>query len=316
MARFLIGLVACLVMVVGNSVLAVDDDPIKAKLDIAKVAHATALEQHHEAVNAFFDKQEDTARKNGNKKLLDQIKLSRTAFQEKGTLPQTFPTDPRKKYAAARSALDLAYAAAIRDYTKARKDDEAAAVEKEFEQVKKSRKETTWVVLFNGKDTKGWQESVGSGATWKVQDGVIVGNGKLGYLITTRNDYENFHLRVEAMLVGKNVDSGICFRVQDLRCAIAYEANINNPGGAGHLAMFHPTGIVDFAPTTKFPPPGQFFTIDILVEGNKFTTWVGGQKSSEGEDKLNRLTRGAIALQQNTGTIYFRKVEIKELPAK
>jgi hypothetical protein len=77
------------------------------------------------------------ARASGNKKLLDQVKADRKAYEEKDEVPKGVPAAKRQKLAASRMALEAAYAAAIRDYTKAKKDDEAAAVEKELDEFKK-----------------------------------------------------------------------------------------------------------------------------------------------------------------------------------
>jgi hypothetical protein len=85
----------------------------------------------------------------------------------------------------------------------------------------------------------------------------------------------------------------------------------------GTLGLFRPAGgNVVFAAKGLDVPAGQWFTMEVLVKENRFTVWVDGKKACEGEDPENRLRRGAIALQQNKGVVSFRKVEIKELPAK
>jgi len=319
-ARLAISLITCFLVANGCPEFAADDDPIKARFDQAKAAYKVVREQYREAVKNYFDKREEAARKEGNKKLLDQIKAERTAFQDKGDLPRAAPGELKRKLVPARSSMELAYAAAVREYTKAKKDDEAAAVEKEFQQFKKDG-DATWVVLFNGKNTKGWHSSEGTRASWQVKGGTLTGTGALGYLISDRNDYTNCRLWVEAMLLGEDADSGLCFRVQDPRCAHAYESNIHNgrpgEGSMGTLGLFRPSGgNVVFATKGQDVPAGRWFTMEVLVEGNRFTTWVNGKKACEAEDPENRLARGAIALQQNTGVVSFRKVEIKELPAK
>src|SRR5262245_18610357 len=81
-----------------------------------------------------------------------------------------------------------------------------------------------WVPLFNGKDLTGWkihpdpnkrdiQEVITkAGAIYgktkdgkevplcRVEDGVLVGSGPASHLFSQRDDYENFHYRVEAMI--------------------------------------------------------------------------------------------------------------------
>src|SRR5262249_12708246 len=65
--------------------------------------------------------------------------------------------------------------------------------------------------LFNGKDLTGWRSLTASKAGWEVKDGVLVGSGGLGYLFNDGTTYENFHLRVEAM-INDGGNSGVFFR--------------------------------------------------------------------------------------------------------
>jgi len=113
-------------------VAAVDDDPVKKQLETAKMAYESKMEKFGKAAEEWFEKREDVARKDGDKKLVDQIKAERQRFTEKGELPKAAPMDLKKPRAAAQAAMETAYAAAVKEYTKGKKDDEAAAVEKEL----------------------------------------------------------------------------------------------------------------------------------------------------------------------------------------
>ena len=106
-----------------------DQDPIKTKLLAAKMTYDNELEQYHKQAVDWFDKREATARKDGDKKLLDQVKAERKAFDEDDLLPKSAPPALKQKPAQARKAMDAAYAEAVKAYTKAKKDDEAASVE-------------------------------------------------------------------------------------------------------------------------------------------------------------------------------------------
>ncbi|HEV3143576.1 MAG TPA: family 16 glycoside hydrolase, partial [Gemmataceae bacterium] len=61
-----------------------------------------------------------------------------------------------------------------------------------------------WVQLFNGKDLTGWKTHSDQPGDWKVedvpQDPRLVGRGAGSHLFSERGDYENFHLRVEAIV--------------------------------------------------------------------------------------------------------------------
>src|SRR6266545_1101983 len=120
-------------LLLGVACAAADDekDPVKEKLFAAKVAYDKEMAAFRKAAGEWFDKREEAARKDGNKKLVDQIKEDRKAFDEDGFLPKAAPAAVQQRPVAARKALESAYSQAVRDYIKAKKDDEAAAVEKE-----------------------------------------------------------------------------------------------------------------------------------------------------------------------------------------
>jgi hypothetical protein len=114
-----------------------DDDPVKAKLDAAREVYKAELERYRNDVGKWFDKREDDARKPGDKKMVDQIKAERAAFAQNGELPAQAPAALKGTPKAARAKLEAAYEAAVKEYTKVRKDDLAAAVEREFDGFRK-----------------------------------------------------------------------------------------------------------------------------------------------------------------------------------
>jgi hypothetical protein len=119
------------VVLVGSTCAAFADekDPVKEKLFKAKVAYDAEMAQFRKSAGDWFDKREEAARKAGDKKALDQIKDERKAFDEASALPQTAPAAIKQKHEKATKALETAYAEAVKTYTKAKKDTEAAAVE-------------------------------------------------------------------------------------------------------------------------------------------------------------------------------------------
>jgi hypothetical protein len=114
-----------------------EKDPVKEKLFRAKLAYDTEMREYRKLASDWFEKREDGARKDGNKKLVDQIKVERKAFDEEGKLPKGVPASIQQKPATVRKSLEAAYAQAVKDYTIAKKDDQAAAVEKELDEFKK-----------------------------------------------------------------------------------------------------------------------------------------------------------------------------------
>jgi hypothetical protein len=115
------------------SVRADEEDPIKARLDKEKAAYDGQVEKLRAGLLKSLQDKEDTARKDGNRKLVEQVKGDREAFEGKGELPKSVPTAAyTRTLQQARLVLEAAFATAIKEYTKAKKDDEAAAVEQQL----------------------------------------------------------------------------------------------------------------------------------------------------------------------------------------
>jgi predicted peptidase len=114
-------------------ILADDEDPIRADLEKARKAFKEETDAFQKAVDSHFDAREDLARKDGTKKLVDQIKAERQEFKQTGRIPKTLPAQTRQKMSAGRTSMINAYNQAIKDYTKLKKDQEAEAIEKELD---------------------------------------------------------------------------------------------------------------------------------------------------------------------------------------
>src|SRR6266545_2641653 len=124
--------VALIVVVLSCAAGADDKDPVKEKLFAAKVAYDAEMSQYRKQAGEWFDRREEVARKAGDKMLVDQIKVERKTFDEDGELPKNVPAAIPQKQQSAKKALEGAYAQAVKEYLRAKKDDEAAAVEAEW----------------------------------------------------------------------------------------------------------------------------------------------------------------------------------------
>ncbi|QJX00075.1 hypothetical protein [Frigoriglobus tundricola] len=109
-----------------------EKDPVKEKLFAAKVAYDKEMSAFRKAADEWLDKREEAARKAGDKKALGTVKADRKAFEEDGALPKTAPVAIQQISVTARKTLETAYSQAVKDYIKAKKDEEATAVEKDF----------------------------------------------------------------------------------------------------------------------------------------------------------------------------------------
>lgn len=124
--------VVAIVLGCACAALAQEKDPVQERLAAAKSAYEGLREHHYKSVDEWFDKRETEARKAGDKKLVDQIKAERKAFDETGELPKSAPGLLSQGPAQMKKALEAAYATAYQAYTKANRGDEAALVAEEW----------------------------------------------------------------------------------------------------------------------------------------------------------------------------------------
>ncbi len=108
-----------------------DAEMVKEKLFQAKKEYDAEVQKFKKAITESLDKREDDARKSGNKKLVDQIKAEREAFDKTGELTQTIPATIQDVATVARTKLDKAYARASKEYLVLKNDDAVEATEKE-----------------------------------------------------------------------------------------------------------------------------------------------------------------------------------------
>ena len=122
---------AVVVIFLGVACAAIGDDknPVREKLFAARGAYDAEMREFRKVAGEWFDKREEAARKDDNKKLLDQIKTERKAFEEDCELPRACPLDIRLRPEQARKTLEGVYAQAIKDCIRSKKDEVAAAVE-------------------------------------------------------------------------------------------------------------------------------------------------------------------------------------------
>jgi len=69
-----------------------------------------------------------------------------------------------------------------------------------------------FLTLFNGRDLIGWKTHPKQPGNWRVEKGVLIGSGPaISHLYTTRGDYKDFHLLLEAR-IGDGDMGGVVFR--------------------------------------------------------------------------------------------------------
>jgi hypothetical protein len=194
-----------------------------------------------------------------------------------------------------------------------------------------------FTALFNGKDLTGWKGLVENPearakmtpeqlaakqkdaddvmrAHWKVEDGVLVFDGK-GKALCTAKDYADFEMFVD-WKIGPKGDSGIYLRGAP---QVQIWDTAQWPEGSGGLYNnkknpSHPLKVAD-------KPIGEWNTFHIKMVGDKVTVWLNDQLVVDNTTMENYWNydkpiypSGQIELQDHGSTLYFRNIYIKELP--
>ena len=177
--------------------------------------------------------------------------------------------------------------------------------------------------IFNGKDLSGWT-IVGGGATYRVEDGDIVGTRGPGPNTFLRTDktYGDFVLELEFKW-DEPINSGVQFRsrqrdrdgrVTGYQCELDHSdrhwtGGIYDEAGRGWLA---PLGD-NPAAMTAAPDIHQWSTLRIEAMGDRLQTWVNGIPCANLVDSQD--AEGFIALQvhgsKDPGQVRWRNIRLR-----
>lgn len=114
----------------------VQENLIEMELEKARTEFRLEKEEYEKSVLKHLDKLEEEARKVGNKKQVDLVKINRSDFLKTKQTSPSFVGVSKLKLNQSQASLVLAYKKAIAEYTKIKKDKEAEDVEKELENFK------------------------------------------------------------------------------------------------------------------------------------------------------------------------------------
>ena len=184
--------------------------------------------------------------------------------------------------------------------------------------------EKPWVSLFDGTDLSGWKTN--GAEKWVVDDGAILGEstvGKYGYL-TTEKTYRDFNLRLR-FKCETNGNSGVFTRsritgdspktgpdIVGMQVEVdptRHTGGIYESGERGWVALPTPEG-------ERAIKPRDWNDLEILAQGNHFTTRLNGVQIVDFTDPAPKFTEGVIGLQLHTGggvKIRFKDIYIQEL---
>ncbi len=182
--------------------------------------------------------------------------------------------------------------------------------------------ETGFVPLFNGKDITGWKLRRPAGNnSWTVEAGILkntVNKGEHGTDLVTDKKFWNFTVRYEFM-VPDGSNSGFYLRGR-------HEIQILGDYKSGKPDIHGNGAIYGFKAPSEFAskPGGEWQTAEATIIGNKISVTLNGKKIQDeveciratGSEIDNHINEpGPIFLQGDHGTVWFRNLRIKELPA-
>jgi hypothetical protein len=185
--------------------------------------------------------------------------------------------------------------------------------------------EDGFVALFDGSSLTGWQ---GDAATFRVQDGAIVG-GTLekpiprNEFLCTEQEYGDFELRLEFKILGDGANAGVQLRsrrIPDHHEMIGYQADLGD-GWWGCLYDESRRNKVLAGPPAeeraKVVKKDQWNEYRIVCRGPHIQLWINGTKTvdyTESDTSLEQ--RGLIGLQIHGGPAseaWYRNIRIRKL---
>ena len=198
-----------------------------------------------------------------------------------------------------------------------------------------------WMLLFDGRTLKGWQEYGGAPISegWTVENGVLALRGRRARDIVTAQVYRNYELTLEWQLSpeGPAGNSGLFYGVIDTASAIYWGApemaildHARHPDGKRELTSSGAVHSMYAVPHERTKPVGEWNAIRLVVNGNHVEQWLNGvnvvqyelasadwkervAKSKFNDKPLYGSARsGRIGLQQHGSYVGFRNIKIKE----
>jgi hypothetical protein len=189
-----------------------------------------------------------------------------------------------------------------------------------------------FVALFNGTDLTGWKQFGSTKEVWKVDDGMIVCQGKGGGWLGTTRDYADFELRLEYRLKPAG-NSGVYIRAPTegwiSRAGMEIQILDDFHPKYANLDFYQYTGSIYHvvAPTRRASKKaGQWNAMTIRAKGREVRVILNGKtivaadldrarKDPEVAKEHPGLARttGRIGLQSHTDRVEFRNIRIKAL---
>jgi tetratricopeptide (TPR) repeat protein/tRNA A-37 threonylcarbamoyl transferase component Bud32 len=176
------------------------------------------------------------------------------------------------------------------------------------------------VSLFNGKDLQGWKVFPQGVGNWTVKDGILTCSGGFSILYSEGDDYENFHLFVEAK-INQGGNSGLFFWSACAPGPNGCEAEIilsPELPKTGTLYETSPKGFRTLEVVNRnLIAPNEWFTQEVIALGDQVRILVNGKEvvnKDLGESRPYGRHFGLQHYSQQT-QVEFRQIKVEKLPA-
>jgi hypothetical protein len=186
-----------------------------------------------------------------------------------------------------------------------------------------------FVALFNGTNLDGWVVENSTTNNFTVADGVLRVEGPQGWLRSAQQ-YGDFSLRVEVRFLTPDADSGVFLRAPGPASNVfirgwpanAYQVQMRdmsvnrttNPFWAGNLYRHRVApGQTSFAADAAIEavrPTGEWQLFEIEAAGDRIQARLNGVAVLDAAGIVN--PRGFIGIQGETGTLEYRRIDIRE----
>ena len=162
---------------------------------------------------------------------------------------------------------------------------------------------------------------------WSVKKGKLLCTGKpTGYLLTKKNDFENYVLSLEWRWPEKGGNNGVLVHVTDPGALGVWPKSLEVQLGSGDAGDFWVIGTTIDVPNAETrredrrhlnltddseKPLGEWNEMEITCRGNEVIVRVNGKLVNHATNVSQ--TKGAIALQSEGTPIEFRNIKLKPL---
>ncbi len=193
-----------------------------------------------------------------------------------------------------------------------------------------------WVSLFNGKDLSNWliHGNPEAFAVDAAERAIVARPSQPTSLLQTSKDYADFHLRFEFRIASPGANSGVNLRqplnpaqrILQLEVQVRDDATPygNSPTGGIYWSL---DGQSYFKRESDdlLKPRGQWNWMEIIARGPVVRVVINGKPATRADlstvaehpKALLAVTRytGRIALQADRGEVWYRHIEVQELPS-